>query len=48
MISIDFDKLEYVCKILVDFQDMLNDHLKKTRIASDHIRFTPIEMVSCP
>ena len=48
MISIDFDKLQYVCKVLVGFQDMLNDHLKRTRRASDDIRFTPIEMVGCP
>ena len=48
VISIDFDKLEYVCKVLVSFQDMLSDHLKRTRRASDDIRFTPIEMVNCP
>ena len=48
MISIDFDKLEYVCKVLVSFEDMLRDCLNRTRRASDDIRFTPMEMVKCP
>jgi len=28
MTSIDFDELQYVCKVLVSFQDMLSDHYR--------------------